>query len=158
MAQSHGMELAPSRNLPQCPAEQSQAQLCWEKLQDHRNWAPAPGTRIPGEGGGAGCRDSWGWDSSRPRGCSRCVPAAGTARAGGCSPLVVLAPARTWHRPGCPGNISLGTAPEQPRVWGGSPGHSQGSVQFLHSLTLVPARPQNCPALLNSACHKGSPQ
>lgn len=120
MAQSRGMELAPSRNVPQCPAEQSQAQLSREKLQDHRNWAPAPGTQIPGEGW------CWGWDSSWSR----------TGQAGAAAPHGA---GTGWHQPGAgTDQAAQGTFHwEQPQSSivsaGGSGDHSQGSVQLLCS-------------------------
>lgn len=134
MAQTHGTEL------PQCPAQHSRAQLSWEELQDRRNWAPAPGTRIPGEGW------CWGaWGSSRPGQVSLLQDSTswGAAASSWCWHWV--APARTWHRAGCPGHIPLGTAPEQPGVWGRQwrtfPGESAVPVESDPGACQVPELP-----------------
>lgn len=87
-----------------------------------------------------GARLGWGWDSSVPAVSLQC-PSCRTAQAG------AAAPSCCWHQPG-PGTdqAAQGTFHwEQPQSRllsaGGSGEHSQGSVQFLYNLILVPELP-----------------
>lgn len=116
-----------------CPGRNSRMAGTGLQPQAHgfqvRGGAGVPGAAAgPEAGPGVSLQDSRGWGAAASSQCWHWV-----------------APARTWHRAGCPGHIPLGTAPEQPGVWGRQwrtfPGESAVPVESDPGACQVPALP-----------------